>query len=482
MPDRARSTAPAQPAVARQTDPRLPHPADRGAAWLFVSLVTATAALGGLLFGYDTGIISGALLFLKTEFALSPNMQGVVTSAALAGAAVGAMFGGAVADRFGRRAVMLVLAFWFVVGSVLCAVAQTLTVLIAGRGLLGICIGIVSFVAPLYIAEVAPPERRGALVSLNQLAITVGILASYFVGYAFAESGAWRWMVGLGAVPGVILGLGLWVLPESPRWLMKRGREPEARRVLIRARADEAVEHEVAEIRDDLTREGAQFGWSALLTPAMRRPLILGIGLAILQQTTGINTVIYYAPTIFSAVGFASASSAILATTGVGVVNVVLTIVALRLVDRVGRRPLLLGGLAGMAVSLCLFAAAFAVGADSPLLKWVAVGSLTTYVGFFAIGLGPVFWLLIAEIFPLGVRGRAMSVATLTIWLFNLLSALVFFQLLETLGEATTFFGYAALTLLGWGFVLRCVPETRGLTLEQIERYWAERRPIRKWR
>ena len=456
-------------------------PTARGAS-SFVSLVTATAALGGLLFGYDTGIISGALLFLKTEFGLSPNMQAVVTSAALGGAAAGATFGGFVADRFGRRSVMLVLATWFVAGSLVCAIAASVAVLIAGRVLLGICIGIVSFVAPLYIAEVAPAERRGALVSLNQLAITLGILASYAVGYAFADAANWRWMVGLGAVPGVILGLGMWGLPESPRWLMKRGRRPEARAILLRTRGDRDVDHELAEIQADLEREGTHTNWTAVFAADMRRPLILGVGLAILQQTTGIGTVIYYAPTILRSAGFESAASAILATTGIGVVNVALTIVSLRLIDRVGRRPLLLSGLVGMAVSLGLFAAGFASGAESPWFKWVAVGSMTAYVGFFAIGLGPVFWLLIAEIFPLQIRGRAMGIASFTIWLFNIISALVFFQLLQSLGESGTFAGYAVLTLAGWIFVYRCMPETRGLSLELIEKYWIERRQVDSWK
>jgi len=451
-------------------------------ARFFVSLVTATAALGGLLFGYDTGVISGALLFLKAEFALSPNMQAAVTSTALIGAAVGASFGGVVADRFGRRSVMLILALLFVAGSLLCALASTLSILITGRLLLGVCIGIVSFVAPLYIAEVAPPERRGALVSLNQLAITAGILGSYIVGYLFADSGNWRWMLGLGAVPGLILGAGLCALPESPRWLMKRGRAREARAILMRARAAEDVDRELTEINEDLRREGGGFGWSMLLAAAMRRPLALGIGLAILQQATGIGAVIYYAPTIFQAAGFQSASSAILASAGIGIVNVALTIVALRIIDRVGRRAPLLTGLIGMAVSLGLLAAAFMVGGASVIFKWTAVAALVGYIGFFAVGLGPVFWLLIAEIFPLGVRGRAMGIATLTIWLFNILCALTFFQLLQTFGEAATFLGYAVLSLAGWWFVWRYMPETKGLTLEQIEWYWLERRPIAQWR
>jgi len=450
-------------------------------ARLFVSLVTATAALGGLLFGYDTGIVSGALLFLKTEFDLSPNMQAVVTSAALGGAAVGAAFGGYVADRFGRRSVMLVLAVWFVLGSLICAMSHTVGLLIAGRTVLGICIGIVSFVAPLYIAEVAPAPRRGALVSLNQLAITLGILASYVVGYAFAGSGNWCWMVGLGAVPGAILGFGMWTLPESPRWLMKQGRRPEAREILLRARANKEVDGELAEIQADLQSEGSATGWSTLLSAHMRRPLLLGIGLAILQQSTGIGTVIYYAPTIFNSVGFHSAASAILATTGIGIVNVLLTVASLRLIDRVGRRVLLLTGLVGMACSLALLASGFVLAAASPWFKWLAVGSMTAYVGFFAIGLGPVFWLLIAEIFPLQIRGRAMGVASLTIWLFNILSAVTFFQLIQSFGQSATFAGYAALTLIGWVFVYCCMPETKGLTLEKIERYWMEHRPIREW-
>jgi MFS family permease len=436
------------------------NPDGRRSARLFVSLVTATAALGGLLFGYDTGIISGALLFLKTEFGLTPNMQAFVTSAALAGAALGAAFGGYLADRFGRRSVMLVLAIWFVVGSLICAMAHSVQLLIAGRALLGSCIGIVSFVGPLYIAEVAPANRRGSLVSLNQLAITVGILASYVVGYLYADSGSWRWMVGLGAVPGIILGVGMAALPESPRWLMKQTRGAEARIILAKVRAGEDVDHELAEIQAELNRESQTIGWGSLFTPATRRPMLLGIGLAVLQQTTGIGAVIYYAPTILTGAGFHSASTAILATSGVGLV---------------------LTGLVGMALSLGLFSFGLAFHADSSMFKWFAVGSMTSYVGFFAIGLGPVFWLLIAEIFPLTIRGRAMGIASLTIWVFNILSALLFFQLLEWIGQAATFAGYALLTVVGWIFVFRYMPETKGLTLEKIEQYWMERRPVARW-
>jgi len=376
---------------------------------------------------------------------------------------------------------MLILALLFIAGSLVCAVATTLLVLVAGRILLGICIGVVSFVAPLYIAEVAPPERRGALVSLNQLAITVGILGSYLVDYAFAPSAGWRSMLGLGAIPGFVLGIGMWLLPESPRWLMKRGRETEARAMLLRARTREKVEAELAEIAADLSREGRDSGWAVFRTEPMRRPLVLGVGLAILQQLTGIAAVIYYAPTILQTAGFHSASAAILASAGVGLINVALTILALNLIDRIGRRALVLTGLAGMAVALCLLAAAFSLGGVSAPVKWLILLGLLTYVGSFAIGLGPVFWLLIAEIFPLGIRGRAMGLTTFTIWFANILCSLTFFQLLQTLGEATTFLGYGVLSVLGWGFLFRSMPETKGLTLEQIERYWRERRAIREW-
>jgi sugar porter (SP) family MFS transporter len=452
----------------------------RGAAG-FTIIVAATAALGGLLFGYDTGVISGALLFLKGAFGLSAEGQGQVTSAVLAGATVAAGFGGWLADRLGRRLVMLALAVLFVAGALISAAADTVAVLMAGRVLIGLCIGVVSFVAPLYIAEVAPPDRRGALVSLNQLAITVGILVSYLVDSAFADSGAWRWMLGLGAVPGIVLAGGMLVLPETPRWLIKQAREGEARRVLLRTRSPDQVDREIQEIKADLLLEHQALGWKAFLVPAMRRPLTIGVGLAILQQITGINTVIYYAPTIFQSAGFETAKASILATAGVGLVNVLMTIVALRIIDRAGRRALLLTGTVGMAVSLAVFAAGYAFGGALPGFRWIAIASLMAYVGFFAIGLGPIFWLLISEIFPLGIRGRAMGVSTIANWGFNLLVALTFLQLLQSAGPATTFLIYAALSVFGWFFAFRLVPETKGRTLEQIERFWVEGRPIQEW-
>jgi sugar porter (SP) family MFS transporter len=277
-------------------------------------------------------------------------------------------------------------------------------------------------------------------------------------------------MFGLAAIPALILLIGLFFVPESPRWLMGRSQEDHARSVLQRIRESGDVSTELAEIKADLSlQEGS---WRELLNPALRRPLIIGIGLAIFQQFTGINTVIYYAPTIFQVAGLHSASAAILATVGVGVVNVLLTIVALRMLDRVGRRPLLLYGLVGMVISLGVLGGAFLLASSSPIVAWLAVISLAVYVACFAVGLGPVFWLLISEIYPLKIRGRAMGVATMMNWGSNLIVALTFLSLLHSLGRSATFWLYAVIGIIAWFFVYRLVPETKGRTLEQIDAEW----------
>ena len=432
-------------------------------------LIVGIAALGGLLFGYDTGVISGALLFIRTDFALSAGMQGLVAGIALAGAAVGAAFAGGLSDRFGRRMVIFFTGLIFIAGSLVAALAPEVITLLAGRLLVGVGIGVASMLTPLYLAETAPARSRGALVSLNQLAITVGILVSYLIGYLFARYGEWRWMLALGAVPGVILSVGMLTLPETPRWLAGHGRMEEAGAVLRRLRGLGDIEAELSELRTDLLREGSLPSWRELLSPNVRLPLIIGVGLAIFQQITGINTVIYFAPTIFQAAGLSSASAAILATAGVGVVNVVMTLVSIRLIDSVGRRTLLLVGLLGMAACLVLLGLGFAIGGASGALGWITALSLAAYVGFFAIGLGPVFWLLISEIFPLYVRGRAMGIATIANWGFNLLVTVTFLELINIFGRPGTFLLYAILTVAGFIFTRALVPETKGRSLEQIE-------------
>ena len=439
----------------------------RGGAKMEFLIVAAVASLGGLLFGYDTGVISGALPFLQEDFRLSAGMVGVATSAVLLGATLGAGCAGAISDAFGRKWVIIVVALLFVLGALGSAASPSLPVLLTARTVIGVAIGVASMLTPLYLSEIAPKERRGLVVSLNQFCITFGILLSYIVDFCLTGvEGDWRWMLGAGAVPGLILFLGMLALPESPRWLAGRGRLDEARHALTRMRAPFEVEPELAELRREGVGKTAP--WSRLLARGARRPLIIGVSLAVFQQVTGINTVIYYAPTIFQSAGMSSASTAILATAGIGVVNVLMTVVAMRLMDSVGRRPLLLCGLAGMVAMLVVLAAGFAVGAKGAVAV-LTVGAVALYVGFFAVGLGPVFWLLIAEIFPLDVRGRGMSVATVANWGSNFVVTLLFPGVVARLGSAAAFGIFAVLSLAAWIYTYAAVPETSGRSLEEIE-------------
>jgi sugar porter (SP) family MFS transporter len=428
--------------------------------------------LGGLLFGYDTGVISGAVIFIKKDFALSTFPQELVVSMVLAGATIGALSGGKLSDRFGRRITLIGTSLIFVAGALICAAAASFTMLVAGRAIVGLAIGLSSTTVPVYISEVAPPEARGWQVSLFQLAITVGILAAYLVDYAFAKSGSWRWMLGLAVVPGAILGIGMLFLPESPRWLAKYLHPEAARKVLARIRGTADVEPELREIMDSLSRSEKHGSWKDLLHHSVRPALIVGMGLAIFQQITGINTVIYYAPTIIQSAGSSSASAAILATAGIGVVNVVMTLVAMWLIDRIGRRPLLLTGIGGMIVTLGILGYLFNAPVHSGIAGRFAVVTIMAYVAFFAISLGPIFWLLIAEIYPLQIRGQAEGTAAATNWVFNLVVSITFLTLVERIGPAHTFWLYGALAVASWLFSYFLVPETKGRTLEEIERSW----------
>ncbi len=433
----------------------------------FVYFVALIAALAGLLFGYDTGVISGAILFIKNEFQLTSMFEEIVVSAVLLGAILGAALSGGVSDTLGRRRTIIVTAMLFAIGAIGSAFAQNVIWLISCRVIIGIAIGVASFAAPLYISEVAPTEVRGALVSLNQLMITCGIVLSYVVDYAFSVSENWRWMFAFGAVPAIILLIGMVFLPESPRWLVSRSLIKKAREILRRIRNRKNVDREMESISNTLHQTAGT--WSELIQPWIRPALIVGIGLAFIQQATGINTVIYYAPTIFEFAGFESAKVSILATTGVGIVNVVMTIVAIWLLDRLGRRPLLFSGLAGMIISLGVLGFAFKNPNLSGALKWITVAGLACYIASFAISLGPIFWLIIAEIYPLKIRGRAMSVATVANWAFNMVVALTFLTIAEKLGRASAFWLYGLIAIAGLVFCYLFVPETKGRTLEEIE-------------
>ena len=302
------------------------------------------------------------------------------------------------------------------------------------------------------------------------MCITIGIVASYGVDYAFsgAATDGWRWMLGLGCVPGIILGAGMAFMPDSPRWLAGAGRLGEAEAALHHLRDGIDVSAELAELKRDVQTGKAHTPWSAILRGGARKSLIVGVGLAVFQQVTGINTVIYFAPTIFQTAGFGAASTSILATTGVGLVNVLMTYVALRLLDSAGRRTMLLIGLSGMFATLLILTASFAIGMG-PSFAWITVLAVAAYVAFFAIGLGPVFWLLISEIFPLAIRGRAMSVSTVANWGSNLVVSQVFLLLIHGIGSAATFGLFAIMTALNIAFAVARVPETKGRSLEQIE-------------
>jgi sugar porter (SP) family MFS transporter len=439
----------------------------------FVLAAAAFAALGGLLFGYDTGVISGAVLFITKQFGLSAFSEELVVSMVLVGAAVGALSGGKLADRFGRRYMLLVTSVIFIVGALVCALCTSLGMLLIGRVIVGLGIGVSSTAVPVYISEISPPKARGWQVSLFQLAITVGIVAAYLVDYALAASEGWRWMLGLAVVPGLILGLGMLAMPETPKWLLKQGRTIDARRVLTRIRGTYDIDSELNHVEATMSQPDENGRFSDLLAPAVRPALTVGVGLAIFQQITGINTVIYYAPTIIQAAGIPSASGAILATVGIGLVNVVMTIVAMWFIDRMGRRPLLLIGTAGMIISLGVLAAMFAAHQG---MAWLAVLCLMAYVASFAISLGPIFWLLISEIYPLNVRGLAEGAAAGANWAANLLVSLTFLTFLNALGPSKTFSLYSVLAIASFVFSYYLVPETRGRTLEDIEQFWRSRK------
>jgi SP family galactose:H+ symporter-like MFS transporter len=436
----------------------------------FVYVAALVSALGGLLFGYDTGVISGAILFIEQDFALSNLLISVVVSAVLIGAVIGAAIGGYLADLVGRRKMILSAALVFIVGAIGTAFTPNVLLLIAGRIVVGLGIGIASMSAPLYISEVAPAKVRGSLVSLNQLAITIGIVVSYLIDYALAPIQGWRYMLGLAAIPAAILCLGMLPLPDTPRWLVSHDEPDKARSVLKRIRSSADVDKELGEIQESLKQQKA--GRAELFNPLVKPALIIGVALAVFQQVTGINTVIYYAPKIFQFAGITSSSSAIFSTLLVGVVNVAFTVAAILLLDRVGRRPLLLIGLAGMISSLTLLGFSFYMSSLFGLLGPLATAGLMIYVASFAIGLGPVFWLLISEIYPLRVRGLAMSIASEANWGSNLIIALTFLTLIQVLSRSGTFWFYAIVGAAAWIFCYRLVPETKGHTLEEIESHW----------
>lgn len=438
--------------------------------WLYI--IAIVASLGGLLSGYDTGVISGALLFINETWVLPDTLQGFLVSSVLIGAVIGAATNGILADIFGRKKIIMATAVIFILGSILCAFAPNVYVLILSRIFVGFAVGIVNFVVPLYLSEVSPKNLRGTLVSLYQWAITAGILFSYFINAVFAQAVYnWRWMLFAGVVPGLVLFIGMCFMSDTPRWLVSKNRDDEAKKVFSKIEPDIEPEKEIAEIKETLVDNRQEKAFR--LKKWMIMPFVVGIGIMFAQICTGINTIIYYAPTIFKTAGFDSNLTAIYATTGIGVVNFIMTIVAVFFTDRIGRKPLLYFGLTGVMLSLFALGTSFAfAGVLGSSLKWVAVGSLVTYIICFAMSLGPIGWILVSEVFPLRIRGIAMSVCTVSNFAFNFFVVGSFPVLLHRIGGAWTFWIFGIVSILCIIFVYFFVPETKGISLEQIESNW----------
>lgn len=435
---------------------------------VYVFLVCIVAAVGGLLFGYDTAVIAGTIPFLTKHFALSEAMLGLTVSSVLVGCIFGAYFAGTVSDRFGRKKVLLICAVLFAVSAIGSAIPRNLTELVIARFIGGLGVGAASMLSPMYIAEIAPARIRGRLVSLNQLTIIGGMLVAYFVGFLLADvpDTNWRWMFGSETLPAVVFLLLLLAVPESPRWLAKQGRENEGLAILTRVGGYEHAKAEMAEIKDAITQD--ENSLAILFHPGMKIVLIIGVVLAILQQVTGINIILYYAPKIFASTGSAVDVS-LLQTVVVGAVNLTFTLVAIWVVDKLGRKLLLLIGSAGMGIFLALVGGAFYYGRfEGP---WVLLFILG-YIACFACSMGPVVWVVMSEIFPTRIRGRAMSIATVCLWIACFLVSLTFPVMLEKLDGAVTFGIYATMCAVAFVFVLLVLPETKGKTLEEIEKHW----------
>lgn len=432
-----------------------------------VIVASIIAAFGGLLFGYDTGVVAAALPFIADAFQLNETMKQVVTSSLLAGAVVGVIIGGPLADRLGRKRTLLGVTVLYTVATLASAVSPDTISLLFSRFFLGLAIGVSSLVVPTYIAEMAPPKNRGTLVSLHQFMVTVGILVAYLVGYGLAgEATGWRWMIGVAVVPAVLMFFGVLILPESPRWLMAQGREADARAVLTRTRESGQVEAEIADIISTVRDEG-RITYRELLGPRFRRWISVGVVAAGASQVVGVNAIIYYVPTILEDQGFGK-SAAIGVSVAVGIVNVLFTIPALLWIDRLGRRPLFLGGTVVIILALIALGIVFLFPLQGATVIWLII-VLMIYESAFACSLGIAIWLVNSEIFPNSVRGKAASFGIVTHWGMNLLVSLSVLTLINVIGASGVFWLYGFLGLLCLIYLYRWLPETKNRTLEEIE-------------
>lgn len=452
--------------------------------WMWI--VGGVILTAGVLFGYDQGVISGALRGIEKDFSVTTTMTEIITSWVTLGALLGALVAGALADKLGRRPAIFIASALFIVGGLVEAFSPGSWVLVGGRLIVGFAVGVASVAAPLYAAEMAPTRLRGRFVSTYQFGITFGIFVAYVVDELLQSGTGWRWMLGLSAVPGILLIILMLPLSDSPRWYLKAGRRDDARKALSHLTPGQE-DAKLAELEDSTAHENTdQLAAREILSPTWRRPLMIGIGLAIFQQITGINAIIYYADKIFAAAGFSTPAEQTAATTfAVGAVNVLATLIAIAFVDRLGRRPLMLAGLVGMGVSLTVVGFAFrtlddvshkTVGSGSPSdAGIITLVALVVFIASFAFSLGPMVWTVINEIFPRRVRGRAVAVSTAVNWGSAWLVSQFFLTLINGIGESATFWLFAFFCVLAFFWILKVVPETKGKSLEEIEEMWVER-------
>jgi SP family arabinose:H+ symporter-like MFS transporter len=448
----------------------------RQAPPIYIWIVASVAAVSGFLFGFDTAVINGALVFLRQQFGLSNVQTELAASSLLLGCLIGAGSAGVLSDRFGRRDSLRGAALLFTLSAIGSAGSVSFITFSAARLFGGLAIGLASALTPIYISEVAPPESRGRLVSLNQLAIVIGILSAYLTNWQLSSLGqqSWRWMFGVAVVPSTIFLVGLFFIPESPRWLITKGRLEQGRQVLARVVGDENAARETLAIELALSDESPDPG--ELFSPVIRTRLFIAIVLAVLQQICGINTVLYYGSVLMTEhMHGKSAKYAIGVNVVVGLVNLICTVIAMAFIDRWGRRTLLLIASGGMTIALSCLALSLRSSDSNPILIF---SSVLLYVAFFAVGLGPVLWVYISEIFPTRIRGQATSAAVAALWIACLVVTLTFLSIVDSLGISSAFLLYAAFSLITFFFVWKWVPETRGRSLEEIQEMWRSD----KWR
>ena len=430
-------------------------------------IFSTAAALGGLLFGFDTGVISGAIHFIKIEFNLNAYQEGFAVSNLMIACVIGALLAGPIADWTGRKKVLILCAVLFTVSAILSALPRSFTELVIARFIGGMGVGMASVVSPMYIAEISPAKIRGRLVALNQLAIVVGILLSYLSNWLLVDTGInnWRYMLVAEILPAITFLVGLFFIPESPRWLTKEGLEKEALDVLNVVAGAANSDYELQEVKKSLAEKSTSL--KELLHPSLRRVLIVGILFSLFAHITGIDTIIYYGPIIFLESGFKT-DSALLASVMIGITNLIFTFVGMAMVDKAGRKFLLLVGLAGMGISMMLVG--FCMQSDMISAKWTLLW-IMTYIASFAMSIGVVIWVYLSEIYPTRVRGQALSVATMVLWLGNVILTQLFPIMMERFSGGT-FYIFSFICLLAFIFTWTMVKETRGVSLEEIEKIW----------